>query len=192
MKRIVLLIILMIGSLCSLKAQIQIVPKMGVLYSNIQGNEPNLLFEGKAGFALGGDLRLGKKWLFQPGLYWQAHNVDLKGDSNSANPESIDERLNFQRVHLPLMGVYKFNLAVANLRAGTGLSYSFMTFYKENGVITKDMLQQNQLALDAEIGADILFINLDVHASYGLNDFVPDLNGSNLWWISFDIGFVLM
>ena len=188
-----LIVLFSILAAASADAQIQIVPKIGALYSTMaSSDESSYSFEGGWGGQLGGDLRLGKKGMFQPGLYWQRHRVIFNSEGTSGNPDGFSEKLDFQKVHIPVIFVYKLDLTLVNLRAGLGASYSFLTFFEDKGVITKDLVSQNHFGLDAELGADILFISVDTHFSYGLKDFIPDFSPSKPWFISINIGITLM
>jgi len=193
MKKFPVLLILILFAVAA-PAQIKLNPKFGPAITGLASADDQFEFNSGWGFTAGGDVRIGDKFLFITGAYWQSHAAELIAVPVGNNPSGYSEEINYQKVHFSFLAAYQLNLVAVKMRLGLGTSYSKMTYWKArpNAIIDKDLLDPNMMGVDALVGVDVLFISADLHFSYGFNSFIPEIDGSNPWWLGLNVGITLL
>ncbi|HEX5003339.1 MAG TPA: hypothetical protein VFW78_12660 [Bacteroidia bacterium] len=69
MKKIVIICFVFVAAALQSKAQIQINPQLGLTIMNFTDPPEGVDFEANVGFMVGGDVRIGEKFQFQPGAF---------------------------------------------------------------------------------------------------------------------------
>lgn len=163
---------LFLGS--GLMAQMELRPSVGTTYNSIRDSR-DLEYHGKFAFSFGADLMLGDKIYVQPGLHY-------KGTSNTLKPKDIvigdEAEIRVNRLEIPLIvGIRYASLGIADFRAFTGPSLSFLTNVDDDGSaydITKADYKNATLGWNAGLGIDVLFLFLDAGYQFGLSDTYDD------------------
>jgi hypothetical protein len=159
-----------------LSAQIELRPSIGTTYNSIKDSR-DFEHNGKYAFSFGADVMLGGKLYVQPGLHY-------KGTINTLKPKDIvigdEAEVKVSRLEIPLIvGVRYASFGVANFRAFTGPSLSFLLNVDDDGSpynITKADYKNATLGWNAGLGVDVLFLFLDIGYQFGLSDTYDDFS----------------
>ncbi len=173
--------------------------KLGANFAKLSSNIDSMIPSNKAGFQVGAFARFGKKFYFQPELYYSLGGGTMAGDSTDWK-----QAITVGSVDVPvLVGFKLLNAKVVNLRILAGPMVSFVTNTKIKdlnditGPINSADINNVNWAVQAGAGLDVLFLTLDVRYQWGLNNIISGLSNStaaldskaNTWIIS--LGFKL-
>ena len=149
-------------------SQIKINPKVGITLSRLDGDPNDFETSARPGFTAGADLRLGKRFYFQPGLHYNVMSyqlIDLKTDG----PNQISDVTGLKSLKLPLnVGLNIIDLKLLRLRAFGGANLYQVTGVTKNDIgVTRDDFAKRYWGANAGVGLDLLFLTLDLQYEWG-------------------------
>ena len=155
-------------------SQVQLNPQIGVNFTRLTEDPQNdlggiITTEGKGGIVIGADLRLGKRFYIQPGVYVLGSKTVYKyQDSLFVDPTEISQ----YNGKLRGMAGYKIFDTNFKMRVMAGPSYNFQLSLNadNNPYFDKENFHKGYFNLDGGIGIDILFLTAEFGYSYGLSD----------------------
>jgi Outer membrane protein beta-barrel domain len=183
MKRIVLSLTLSLYLFSQSNAQFKINPQIGLTVQKLSNDELKITsggstttsdvdFEGKVGFMIGADARLGRRLYFQPGVFFAKNTTvsTINGDTLG----NIDFENKIYRSSFKLKALAGYDLVHKDgfkLRVNAGPTYDFITNIDDSeDVIYNDNFNDGSFNIDAGIGVDIWFLTGELGYSYGLTD----------------------
>ena len=161
-------------------AQIQVNPQIGLTIQNISKPPAGIDYEGGLGFKVGTDVRIGKRFYFQPGLFYSKSATVIK----FTDVDTVQIKDNLIRTSLDakaLVGFRVVNKAGFGLRLMAGPSYDFLLSVdsKENTFDPKKSdFNSGSFNLDAGVGVDIWFLTGELGYRYGLTNAYKDNNNN--------------
>ena len=169
MKKIMFVTLFSVFSIL-LKAENEFIlrPAIGLNWASLS-NEADLKSSARVGFQLGGDVQIGYKIYFQPGLFFTNSNMVLKSGN------SFDENLGFTGFRIPVLFGFKmfdsqFERDV-NVRLFTGPSAMLITSVSsENGLIEENDFEKGLFGWNFGLGFDLKSFFVDAGYEFGLND----------------------
>jgi hypothetical protein len=187
-KKLTIILVLVTFSFSAF-SQVEIKPAIGVDFSHFK-DEGGYGLKGKTGFQVGGSVAFGKKFYFEPGIFWQKTNFEfnntdggeavlkkgsLTSKTFSANAEGSGETVNsgFSTINIPLfVGFHFLGKEDSNfgLRVFAGPSAKFVISAVEEGGITKDDFNNLLWGINAGAGLDFWILFADLGYEWGLKD----------------------
>jgi len=174
MKHVVSLAMLIVFTSLTTLAQIQLNPQIGITYSDLSVNPQSdlgilLNTEGKAGFLVGADLRIGGQFYIQPGLFVIGTKTVYTYDNGV-----IIDKSEITRYGAKLKGLIGYKLIDNNfkLRVMGGPTYDFELSLNadDNPYFDEDKYKSGIFNLDAAVGVDILFLTAEVGYSWAFTE----------------------
>ena len=159
----------------SAKAQLDLNPQGGINIVNLSKPPAGESFSGVVGLLVGTDLRIGKKYYFQPGLFLNRSATISKHTLDSI----ITYKNSLYRTTIKLktmVGVKLVNKALFKIRLCAGPSYDFLldisNKYNDQplNTYTKNNFQSGTFNIDGALGFDLWFTSIDFGYSYGLTN----------------------
>jgi hypothetical protein len=157
-------------------AQLTVNPQFGVNASRLTSdpafaNNP----EGRVGYTIGLNLRIGDRVYLQPGGFWSQQGSRLVTTDDLGDIEFQDD-LDINFIKVPVLLGYKlvdgYGFA---LRIGAGGVANFLVDVKDNPFgKTRDDFNDTTFGLRAGLGMDIFFLTLDVDYEYGISHYFTD------------------
>lgn len=165
MKKILLLLPVMCITLVSL-SQTTIKPAVGLNFSDFSKNGgPGGEAQAKVGWQLGGSVAFGKKFYWEPGLFYVGKSTKFTSDVASSE---VDADINGIRIPIDvgyqLLGNEK---SLATLHVFGGLSGFFVT---STNNIDKDSINKSNFGLFAGAGVDIWKVFVDLSYEWSLTN----------------------
>jgi|LakMenE01Jun11ns_1017448.scaffolds.fasta_scaffold9897280_2 hypothetical protein len=161
----------------ALSAQFAINPQLGIDMTKLSGDDDLLNYSAEVGFMIGGDLRIGSRFYFQPGAFYISSQTAVSVDG------AVDLDNSITTSKMKLKGLVGYNLIDGDafrLRLNAGPTYNFiLNVSDEDGSYDnwKDDFNSGSFNLDAGLGADISIITLESGISYGLSKAYKDQDG---------------
>jgi hypothetical protein len=155
-------------------AQIQFNPQIGVTFADLSVEPRDVLgvelsTEGKAGFLVGADLRIGGKFYIQPGLFVIGTKTVYTYDNGV-----IVDKSEITRYGAKLKGLVGYKLIDNSfrLRIMGGPTYDFELSLNadDNPYFDKDQFKSGIFNLDAGVGVDILFLTAELGYSWAFTE----------------------
>jgi len=156
-------------------AQIKIKPAFGINFANIKNSDNKFAIDGQTGFSVGGTVQIGKKFVVEPGVFWQKDKYEIK-DIDDMPGEII--KGDYSSIKIPLylgfyiigdskstLGIKIFGGPSAKFNIGAGSDE--IEGIKEIG---KDDIQNAIWGVKAGAGVDFMFLFADLGYNWGLND----------------------
>ena len=181
--------LLMLVAVClysSSFAQIKINPQLGIILMNYTDPPAGLEYSADAGFLLGGDVRIGGKFQFEPGAYYMATKTVTKADVPGSDP--IESDITYGWIRVKAFAAYNFvDNETFRFRANGGPAYDILLSAKdEDDNDVKGDLNKGNFSLNLGLGIDVFFITFNVGYSYGLSrvldvDNAPDSKYSGIY-----------
>jgi Outer membrane protein beta-barrel domain len=183
MKRILLLFMLTLFFNVQVNAQFKFNPQIGLTVQKLSNDElkttsggstttSDIEFEGKAGFMIGADARMGRRLYFQPGVFF-AKNTTIS-TVNGDTLGSIDYENKIYRSSFKLKALAGYDLVHKDgfkLRVNAGPTYDFITKVDDSeNVINEDNFNDGSFNFDMALGVDIWFITAELGYSYGISN----------------------
>jgi len=200
MKKLILFFLLTLV-LGSVSAQSQFNPQAGMVFTTFLNTPDNFEASANLGLVAGADFRLGKRFYFQPGVFYM--NTATAILPTGQDSFKITTTRNSLRIKA-LAGFNIINREQFKLRINTGPSFDYVLNIKEkltNGVAftpNDSRYNTNILNWQAGLGLDVSFITLEVGYSLGLsrvykddNVFLATTNDIKYGGLYFTLGFVL-
>jgi hypothetical protein len=183
MKRILLLLTLSLFLYTQSNAQLKFNPQIGLTVQKLSNDKlkttsggstttSDIDFEGKIGFMIGADARIGRRFYFQPGVFYLKNTTvsTSKGDTLG----NIDFENKIYRSSFKLKALAGYDLVHKDgfkLRVNAGPTYDFITNIDDSeDVINEDNFNNGSFNIDAAVGVDIWFLTAELGYSYGLTN----------------------
>jgi hypothetical protein len=183
MKRILLSLALSLFLYNQSNAQFKINPQIGLTVQELSNNKlkttaggttttSDVDFEGKVGFMIGADARLGRRLYFQPGVFYVKNTTvsTINGDTLG----NIDFENKIYRSSFKLKALAGYDLVHKDgfkLRLNAGPTFDFITSIDDSkDKINKDNFNDGSFNIDAGVGVDIWFLTAELGYSYGLTN----------------------
>lgn len=119
MKKFLLGLIFVLACSFLSRAQITIKPGVGFHYMDYSRSISNWDRYGGIGYQFGSTVTIGKRFYFEPGVFWQKNFSELSQIEGESGPVSLSHQLSFLRI--PLLGGY-------SIRETQGSSLDFRVF----------------------------------------------------------------
>ena len=192
MKKLLTLALLVFASV-QLFAQMQFNPQIGMSFMSIKNPPAGVTYDGKVGGLLGADLRFGKKFQLQPGIFY-VNSVTAYQNTNGASATSGD--ITYKSIKLKALAAYNIvDGGQLKFRVNFGPAYDFLLSAKEkkSGDDLKNDFKNGTFFLQGGLGVDLLFLTADLGYAYGLTqtfagETAPDSNNAGMY---FTIGVIL-
>jgi hypothetical protein len=169
LKKSVLTFVIAFASLYALKAQVEIKPAFGVNSSHLTTEHVDWKTQGRIGYQFGATVLVGKKFYFEPGIFWQTMSKDV-WDSNE--PESASFQNTISSIRIPaLLGYHILGSeeTLADLRFFAGFGSSFITGVKnDSDDLSKDDFKNFIFDFNAGVGVDVWIFFLEWNYVMGL------------------------
>jgi hypothetical protein len=183
MKRILLLLTLSLFLYTQSNAQLKFNPQIGLTVQKLSNDKlkttsggstttSDIDFEGRIGFMIGADARIGRRFYFQPGVFYLKNTTvsTSKGDTLG----NIDFENKIYRSSFKLKALAGYDLVHKDgfkLRVNAGPTYDFITNIDDSeDVINEDNFNNGSFNIDAAVGVDIWFLTAELGYSYGLTN----------------------
>jgi len=172
------LLIIMIGIIAvpfATLAQLKIKPAFGINFAHIKDSEGNFAIDGQTGFQAGGSIQFGKKFVVEPGVFWQKDKYEIK---------SVDDAFSgvisghYSSLKIPLyLGFYIIGDAKSTLGirvfGGPSAKFNIGAGSDEIGGITeigKDDIKNAIWGVKAGAGVEFMFLFAELGYNWGLSD----------------------
>ncbi len=151
-----------------LSAQFKINPKIGVTLSRLASDPADFETTARPGFTAGADVRLGKKFYFQPGIHYSVMNYEL-ADLSTIDPVDVPDETGIKSLKIPLnVGLSIVDLKLFRIRAFGGANFYKVTGFRNNNLgLTKDDFAKNYWGANLGAGLDLLFMTIDLQYEWG-------------------------
>ena len=196
-----LIILAMVLFSVSVFGQFTIGPKVGYNASKLSTNLDTITSNFKSGFSIGVFVRIGKRFYFQPEVYYTT-----QGGVFESNAKDWKQKVNIGSLDIPaLVGFKLIKSKVVNLRILAGPLASFVVnkSVKNAGGVLEPIknadINSVNWAVQVGAGLDVLFFTLDVRYQIGLNNLIKTIiiennavlnSKNNVWVVS--LGFKIL
>lgn len=160
-------------------AQTQFNPQARMVFTTFLNTPNNFEASANLGFMVGGDFRLGKRFYFQPGVYYM-------NTATAILPTGVDSfKITTTRNSLRIKALAGFNIInqqKLKLRINTGPSFDYVLNIKEkindgvSFVPNDNRYNTNILNWQAGLGVDVSFVTLELGYTFGLSRVYKDDN----------------
>ena len=194
-----LIILAMVLFSVSVFGQFTIGPKVGYNASKLSTNLDTITSNFKSGFSIGVFVRIGKRFYFQPEVYYTT-----QGGVFESNAKDWKQKVNIGSLDIPaLVGFKLIKSKVVNLRILAGPLASFVVnkSVKNAGGVLEPIknadINSVNWAVQVGAGLDVLFFTLDVRYQIGLNNLIKtiennaEINSKNSVWVV-SLGFKIL
>ena len=194
-----LIILAMVLFSVSVFGQFTIGPKVGYNASKLSTNLDTITSNFKSGFSIGVFVRIGKRFYFQPEVYYTT-----QGGVFESNAKDWKQKVNIGSLDIPaLVGFKLIKSKVVNLRILAGPLASFVVNKSVKdaegilGPIKNADINSVNWAVQVGAGLDVLFFTLDVRYQIGLNNLIKtiqnnaEINSKNSVWVV-SLGFKIL
>jgi len=197
MKKYFIILILLFSS-AIMFGQFTVGPKIGYNASKLSTSLDTVSSNFKSGFQIGAFVRIGKKFYFQPEVYYTT-----QGGVFESNNTDWEQKVSIGSLDVPILVGFKLIKAkVVDLRILAGPLASFVVnkSVKDAGGVTGPIENAdiNSVNWGIQVGAglDVLFMTLDVRYQIGLNNLIKtiddvDINSKNNVWVV-SLGFKIL
>ena len=195
MKKIVLIILLLIGFSMFSFSQTTVKVAFGINTSRLNTDNGSWSNEARVGWQTGGSWLMGNKFYIEPGVYYASISSSMVHKDNAQL--SFDSKINMFRI--PVFAGYHIlgnaSDSFFNLRVFGGPTMSFITSVTETEALKKDDFSKMLWGVDAGIGVNVWWLFLDIGYEWGLNNvYSHDDHGSAIeraLWANLGIRFQL-
>lgn len=157
-----------------LSAQTTIKPGVGMNFTDFSNNIAGGDFTAKAGWQLGGSVAFGKKFYFEPGIFYTAKSTQFQSSNTLVLP---DQKTNINGIRIPLavgLNLIGNDKSLVSLRGFGGLSGFFLTGVGED--LDKDNFEKFNFGVFAGAGIDFWKLFLDVSYEWSLSNVQSDVS----------------
>jgi len=175
MKRTIFTMAIVLGLMISSQAQWEIKPTFGINMSHLTTEHVDWGTEGRVGYQFGVGVLVGKKFYFEPGIYWNTTSSDIY-DKNSAVELNFNHSTSFIRIPVNIgYHILGNEESLADLRFFVGPAVSFITSVKDDsGELSKDEFKSMLFDINAGLGVDVWFLFLEWNYVFGLTPVFKD------------------
>ena len=175
MKKGILTLLIILGSIAMLQAQFAIKPSVGINTSHLTTEHMKWGTEGRLGYQFGVGVLVGDKFYFEPGIFWNTTSKDVY-DKTSEEPVDFSHSTSFIRI--PAVIGYHIlgnEESLADLRFFAGPAVSFVTGVKDDtGELSKDDFKSMIFDINAGVGVDVWIFFLEWNYVFGLTPVFQD------------------
>ena len=167
------------------KASKIINPKIGMVMSNVTNAPSTYVANAKIGVLIGSDFRFGKRFYFQPGLFYKQEGTVLIFDDGTVKQENDITKNSF--CFKTQAGYYLVNKEGFRIRLNAGPSYDIalkQRVIQNNNATPSELLKSSALNVEGGVGLDIWFLSVDAGYTYGLANAFRDVFSSNGQFVS--------
>lgn len=157
-----------------LSAQTTIKPGIGLNFTDFSKDPASSEFKARAGYQVGGSIAFGKKFYFEPGLFYVGKSTEYSTVSTSI---PVKEDINISGFRIPVavgLNLIGDEKSTISLRGFGGLSGFFVT--NVNDVLEKDDIEKSNFGLFAGAGLDFWKLYLDVSYEWSLTNVQKDIS----------------
>ena len=175
MKKILLTLSIILGTVALLQAQFAIKPAVGINTSHLTTEHVKWGTEGRIGYQIGVGVLVGEKFYFEPGIFWNTTSNDVY-DKTAAEPVNFSHSTSFIRI--PTVIGYHIlgdEESLADLRFFAGPAVSFITGVKDDtGELSKEDFKSMIFDINAGVGVDIWILFVEWNYVFGLTPVFKD------------------
>lgn len=131
-------------------------------------------FTAKAGWQLGGSVAFGKKFYFEPGIFYTAKSTEFQSSNSLVLPDS---KTNINGIRIPLavgLNLIGNEKTMVSLRGFGGFSGFFLTSVGED--LDKDEFEKTNFGVFAGAGVDFWKLFLDVSYEWSMTNVQSDVS----------------
>lgn len=158
-----------------LSAQTTIKPGVGMNFTDFSKNITGVGdFTAKPGWQLGGSVAFGKKFYFEPGIFYTAKSTEFQSSNSLVQP---DQKTNVNGIRIPLavgLNLIGNEKTLVSLRGFGGVSGFFLTGVGED--LDKDDFEKFNFGVFAGAGIDFWKLFLDVSYEWSLTNVQSDIS----------------
>lgn len=154
-------------------AQTTIKPGIGMNFTDFSKDPSSGEIKSKVGYQIGGSLAFGKKFYFEPGLFYVGKSTEFTS-SGSAN---IEQSYNISGFRVPVavgLSILGNEKTTVSLRGFGGLSGFFITNVSDE--IPEDEIEKTNFGIFAGAGLDIWKLFLDLSYEWSLTNVQKDVS----------------
>jgi len=149
-------------------------PQAGMTWSNYSFDDNESINEesGRVGYAIGGTVRVGKRFKIVPGLYYQSTGFEATKTDN-LTLSTITDEVGIKAFHIPVY--VSFDLTVGGLRTYAGPSMTMVTSVDSNDFgIEQNDFESTIYGGVLGAGFDFVLLTVDLNYEIGLSDVFKD------------------
>ena len=158
-----------------LSAQTTIKPGVGMNFTDFSNDITGAgEFTAKAGWQLGGSVAFGKKFYFEPGIFYTAKSTQFQSSNTLVLP---DQKTNINGIRIPLavgLNLIGNDKSLVSLRGFGGLSGFFLTGVGED--LDIDNFEKFNFGVFAGAGIDFWKLFLDLSSEWSLTNIQSDIS----------------
>jgi hypothetical protein len=158
-----------------LSAQTTIKPAVGLNFTDFSNDISGLgEFKAKTGWQIGGSVAFGKKFYFEPGIFYTAKSTELQTSGSLGVP---DQKTNINGIRIPLgvgLNLIGNEKTLVGLRGFGGVSGFFLTSVGDD--LDKDDFEKTNFGVFAGAGIDIWKLFLDVSYEWSMTNIQSDVS----------------
>ena len=158
-----------------LAAQTTIKPGVGLNFTDFSQDPVGGEFKAKVGWQIGGSVAFGKKFYFEPGLFYVGKSTEFQ--STASGTPTVDEQADINGIRVPLavgLNLIGNEKTLVALRGFGGLSGFFLTSVSDN--LDKDDFEKTNFGVFAGMGIDIWKLYLDLSYEWSLSNVQKDVS----------------
>ena len=158
-----------------LAAQTTIKPGVGLNFTDFSQDPVGGEFKAKVGWQIGGSVAFGKKFYFEPGIFYVGKSTEFQ--SSSSGTPTIDEKADINGIRIPLavgLNLIGNEKTLVSLRGFGGFSGFFLTGVSDN--LDKDDFEKTNFGVFAGAGLDIWKLYLDLSYEWSLSNVQKDVS----------------
>jgi hypothetical protein len=162
-------------TVASLAAQTTIKPSVGLNFTDFSNNISGYgEFKAKTGWQIGGSVAFGKKFYFEPGIFYTAKSTEFQSSNTVVLP---DQKTNINGIRIPIavgLNLIGNEKTMVSLRGFGGLSGFFLTSVGED--LDKNDFEKANFGVFAGLGVDFWKLFLDVSYEWSLTNVQSDIS----------------
>ena len=158
-----------------LSAQTTIKPTVGLNFTDFSNDISGVgEFKAKTGWQIGGSVAFGKKFYFEPGIFYTAKSTEFQTSSSVTAP---DQKTNINGIRIPLgvgLNLIGNEKTLVGLRGFGGVSGFFLTSVGDN--LDKNDFEKANFGVFAGAGIDIWKLFLDLSYEWSMTNIQSDVS----------------
>jgi hypothetical protein len=162
-------------SVSFLSAQTTIKPTVGLNFTDFSNDISGVgEFKAKTGWQIGGSIAFGKKFYFEPGIFYTAKSTEFQ---TSSSPSIPDQKTTINGIRIPLgvgLNLIGNEKTLVSLRGFGGVSGFFLTSVGDN--LDKDDFEKANFGVFAGAGIDVWKLFLDLSYEWSMTNVQSDVS----------------
>jgi Outer membrane protein beta-barrel domain len=159
-------------------AQTTIKPGVGLNFTDFSKNPASSEFKAKVGYQIGGSVAFGKKFYFEPGLFYVGKSTEFT-TSSTTTPEKQNFKISGLRVPVAVgLNIIGNEKTTVSLRGFGGVSGFFVTSVSAD--INKDEINKSNFGVFAGAGLDFWKLYLDLSYEWSLTNVQKDVSAIDI------------